>query len=158
MFFQLFCLHTWSCTIGSSQSSESINKVWKSCSWLISVSIAAYTSTKLDAKGNALASTASAPSSVKMPMALGAIAAKVVLPILPWPTTTILGARTRRVLDMDLRSNAMLVFQFNGWFGGFGSDVLCNLFVGFRVQNLKCSKLSKINFSFPTEGFLAVRA
>jgi hypothetical protein len=61
---------------------------------------------------------------------LGAMAAKVVLPIFPWPTTTILGERTRLVLEMDERSNAMLVFQFNGWFCGFASDKHCGLVVG----------------------------
>jgi hypothetical protein len=69
-----------------------------------------------------------------MPMALGAMAAKVVLPILPWPTTTILGERTRLVLEMDERSKAILVFQFNGWFCGFACDEHCHLVIGSRVN------------------------
>jgi hypothetical protein len=65
---------------------------------------------------------------------LGDMAAKVVLPILPWPTTTILGERTRLVLEMDERSKAMLVFQVNGWFCGFASYEHCCLVVGGRVN------------------------
>jgi hypothetical protein len=44
-----------------------------------------------------------------MPIALGAMDAKVVLPILPGPAMTILGARILFVREMDERSKAIFV-------------------------------------------------
>ena len=49
---------------------------------------------------------------IKMPIAFGAIAAKVVLTILPGPAMTTLGARSRLVRRIDERSNAMICSLF----------------------------------------------
>ncbi len=89
-------------------------------------------------------------------MALGAMAAKVVLPILPWPTTTILGERTRLVLEMEDRSKAMLVFQFNGWFCGFACDEHGSLVVASGVNVCEGAKVSQVNFSLPAKCVLGV--